>query len=32
LLREKGLSLETIAKNLEKRHAQAPHPAKGGAE
>ncbi len=24
LLREKGLSLETIAKNLEKRHAQSP--------
>jgi phosphoribosyl-ATP pyrophosphohydrolase/phosphoribosyl-AMP cyclohydrolase len=34
LLREKGLSLETIAKNLEKRHAQSPAPQspKGGAE
>jgi phosphoribosyl-ATP pyrophosphohydrolase/phosphoribosyl-AMP cyclohydrolase len=34
LLREKGLSLETIARNLEKRHAKspAPHPPKGGAE
>ncbi len=34
LLREKGLSLETIAKNLEQRHApsQAPQPPKGGAE
>ncbi len=31
LLREKGLSLETIAKNLEKRHS-APQPPKGGAE
>lgn len=30
LLREKGLSLETIAKNLEGRHA--PQPPKGGAE
>ncbi len=31
LLREKGLSLETIAKNLEKRHS-TPQPPKGGAE
>ncbi len=30
LLREKGLSLETIAKNLEKRHAL--QPSEGGAE
>ncbi|NCD69981.1 bifunctional phosphoribosyl-AMP cyclohydrolase/phosphoribosyl-ATP diphosphatase HisIE [Mucilaginibacter agri] len=30
LLREKGLSLETIAKNLEGRHA--PQPPKGGVE
>ena len=34
LLREKGLSLETIAKNLEKRHApsQASQPPNAGAE
>ncbi len=30
LLREKGLSLEAVAKNLEKRHA--PQPSEGGAE
>jgi phosphoribosyl-AMP cyclohydrolase / phosphoribosyl-ATP pyrophosphohydrolase len=30
LLREKGLNLETIAKNLEKRHT--PQPPEGGAE